>query len=206
MTRSARSRRDLQEVLAVVEHQQELLRAQELDDARLERHPRTRSDAERGGDHLDGLGFVVRHAELAEPRAVAVVAEQARAAICSASRVLPTPPVPVIVTSGPVRTAPAISTTASSLSDEGRDLQREVSGNDIEPGGRFDVVRQPRPRQLEDPLGPSEVAQTGARPGRRTPDRGRACRGRAPRWRARRGSVLRSRRPSVVRRGSTAVP
>ena len=145
-------------MLAVVEHQEELLRAQELDDARLERHPRTRSDAERGGDHLDGLGFLVRHAELADPRAIAVVAEHAP---CDLQR---EPGLADAAGAGD-RHQRAGPDGAGDLddrvlaSDEGRDLQREVSGNDVEPGGRFDVVRQPGPRQLEDPLGPSEVAQ-----------------------------------------------
>ena len=82
------------------------------------------------------------------------------AATCSASRVLPTPPVPVIVTNGRVRTAPAISTTASSRPMKDVTCNGRFPGTTSSEARRSNVVRQPRPRQLEDALGPREVAQT----------------------------------------------
>ena len=106
------------------------LRAAGLDDAVSQRHARTRR-ARRAPPRRPGAiaSASVGGRELAQPRAVRESAAARSAATCSASRVLPTPPTPVSVTS---RARPSAVATRGELvvaADERRELQRQVPGN-----------------------------------------------------------------------------
>ena len=74
-TRSTSRATAVEQVLAVVEHEQELLRAQEVEQGLVERLTHTGLHAERGGERFDDRVRLTDGRELAEPRAVVVARE-----------------------------------------------------------------------------------------------------------------------------------
>ena len=62
-------------MLTVVEHQEQLLHAQELREALLDGLTLARHDAERGGDHFHHRGGITDRRELTEPRPVPILGQ-----------------------------------------------------------------------------------------------------------------------------------
>ena len=94
----------------------------------------------------------------------------ARAAICSASRVLPTPPGPVMVTSGLVAERVGDVDDRLVAADERRDLRAGgCRGNESSEAGGAKSSGEPGPDELEDALGGERGRGGGARRGRRSP-------------------------------------
>ena len=145
-------------MLAVVEQEQELLGAQVLEHARLERPSRAGVHAEGRRDDLDDLVVVVGDSELAEPCAVGVVVDGVRGGLerepglAHASRAgdgherCPTERIGGV---GDGLVAP----------DERAHLRREIARNRIEGRERREVVRETGAGQLEDAFRPGEIAE-----------------------------------------------
>ena len=81
------------------------------------------------------------------------------AAVWSASRVLPTPPVPVMVTSGIRRSASVVSTTAWSRPMNELTCGGRLPGSESSDSGRWKSSGRPVPVQLEDAFRSGEIAE-----------------------------------------------
>ena len=150
--------RGVEEVLAVVEYEQELFGAEELNDARFERHAGSRRHAERGCDDLNCFLVVVRHAQLAQPCAVAVVIDGVRSGL---QREPGLADAPGTSDGHEPHLAQRVGDVDHRLlaADERRDLRWEIARNRVERSGRLELAGQAGAGQLEDSLGTSEVAQ-----------------------------------------------
>ncbi len=148
------------QVLAVVQHQQQRGPGpQELHDAAGHGQAGPRAHPQRGQDGL-------RHRLPVPGRVPARTATRRRAkdgswsaAACSASRVLPTPPGPVTVTSGD--RAIAAASPASSPARPTNELswtgRFPANASSVRSGGKS--ARRPGPGQLEDPHRPGQIPQ-----------------------------------------------
>ena len=81
------------------------------------------------------------------------------AAACSASRVLPTPPGPVTVTSGDRPHRRGQLGQLARPADERAELDRQVPGERLQRAQRRELRAQPGPGQLEDPHRPGQIPQ-----------------------------------------------
>ncbi len=142
----------VEQVLAVVEHEQELLRAQVVDDALGERHARSQCHPERAGDHLDRFLLVAGHRQLAQPRAVGVLLREVLGDLHREPR-LPDPAGPRDRHERYV--AELLGDRADGVlpPDERRRLRREVAGDRADRAERREVVGQPGRDHLEHALG-----------------------------------------------------
>ena len=198
--RLGHARRRLDHVLAVVEHEQELLAAQRRGHALRRAGAGWQREPERGGDRdRDQLGIGQRR-QLGDPDAVGVVAAAAGAATSSASRVLPTPPAPISVTS-----RWAVTSAVTSASSASRPISSDVAAGRFEGARMTAGVARAGDGRL---LGAGHGGGTRERgsPGTAAwsrPRAARAARASAPRRTAGTGGARRSRRPSRAYRRIT---
>ena len=145
-------------MLAVVEHEQEFLRAQEVEHALFRCLAHTGLDAERGGDVLGDGVRLTDAGQLAEPRTVAVAGEDLRGDLDGEASLADT------ADTGERQDARLAEGTTDDLelgraTDEGRGLHGQVAGKGVERAERREASFQIGMADLQHAFGSLEVAQ-----------------------------------------------
>ena len=195
------------QVLAVVEDQQQLAVGDALHQGVDDLGVGPLLDAQRRGDRVVDQSPSVSERQSSTSHTPSGWRSTRWAPISSASRVFPTPPVPVSVTKGRVREALASAAAISSAAaDEARQLSREVvraACRASEPAGSPARGRAPGPGTADRPTRcPAADGRRGRAASRRPAARRRAGCGRP----ARRGSGRRGRRRRCARRDGRRCP
>ena len=150
--------RGVQHVLAIVEDQQSRTAVHGSGDALGDSHARLLGDAQHGRDRFGHRGRISRPRPVRSPNTPSGNPSASRAATSNASRVLPTPPTPVNVTSRCALSAVSSSATFRFAADQAGVGRSEISRNRI------------------DGLQRREVGRAGRRPGPGTPRPAWRCR------------------------------
>ena len=148
----------VEQVLAVVEHQQQFLGAEELDNALFERHVGVWLHAERGRDHLHERFGIARRRELAQPRTVGETREHLGRHLRGEARLAHAAHPDERDQAGLVECLrDAIELVVAA--DERRELERQVARVCIERSQRREVLPEIGSAELEHPLGTRQVTQ-----------------------------------------------
>ena len=148
----------VEQVLAVVEHEEQLLALEEVDDALPARHARPGGDVERGGDHLHEALRVVGRRQLAQPGTVGKLGN-------NLGRDLHREPCLAHPADTGERHQVVLADQAADHrdrvdpADEARDLHREVSGPRVDRPQLREARRQALVDQLEHPHRLREIPQ-----------------------------------------------
>jgi hypothetical protein len=148
----------VEEVLAVVEHEEQALLPEEVDDALFERRSLSWAHAERGREQLDQRVVVTRGSELAQPRTVGVVGKYLGCHLRREARLTDATDPDDRDQSRPLERL-GDPDQVLVASDEGRELHGKVSPESVDRPKWREVAVEPGRVDLEHPLGAREIAQ-----------------------------------------------